>query len=105
MILLGEMRDYETISIAMTAAETGHLIFSTLHTQGAANAIDRILDVFPANEQSQIAVQLSMILQCVISMQLVPNIHGQQVAAFEIMTITPQLILSKALPLSEWIEQ
>lgn len=91
VILLGEMRDYETISIAMTAAETGHLIFSTLHTQGAANAIDRILDVFPANEQSQIAVQLSMILQCVISMQLVPNIHGQQIAAFEIMTITPAI--------------
>lgn len=91
VILLGEMRDYETISIAMTAAETGHLIFSTLHTQGAANAIDRIIDVFPANEQSQIAVQLSMILQCVISMQLVPNIHGQQVAAFEIMTINPAI--------------
>lgn len=91
VILLGEMRDYETISVAMTAAETGHLIFSTLHTLGAANTIDRIIDVFPANEQPQIATQLSMVLQCVISMQLVPDVNGQQVAAFEIMTLTPAI--------------
>lgn len=91
VILLGEMRDYETISVAMTAAETGHLIFSTLHTLGAANTIDRIIDVFPANEQAQIAMQLSMVLQCVVSMQLVPDIHGQQIAAFEIMTVTPAI--------------
>ena len=91
VILLGEMRDYETISVAMTAAETGHLIFSTLHTLGAANTIDRIIDVFPASEQAQIATQLSMVLQSVISMQLVPDVNGQQVAAFEIMTVTPAI--------------
>ena len=91
VILLGEMRDYETISVAMTAAETGHLIFSTLHTLGAANTIDRIIDVFPAAEQGQIATQLSMVLQSVISMQLVPDVNGQQVAAFEIMTVTPAI--------------
>lgn len=88
VILLGEMRDYETIGVAMTAAETGHLIFSTLHTLGAANTIDRIIDAFPAAEQKQISMQLSMVLQCVISMQLLPAVNGQQVAAFEIMTVT-----------------
>lgn len=91
VILLGEMRDYETISVAMTAAETGHLIFSTLHTPGAANTIDRIIDVFPASEQSQVAMQLSMVLQCVVSMQLIPDVNGQQAAAFEIMTVTPAI--------------
>ena len=91
VILLGEMRDYETIDVAMTAAETGHLIFSSLHTLGAVNSIERIIDVFPANEQLQISMQLSMILQCVVSMQLVPDIQGQQVAAFEIMTVTPAI--------------
>ena len=91
VILLGEMRDYETIDVAMTAAETGHLIFSSLHTLGAVNSIERIIDVFPANEQLQISMQLSMILQCVVSMQLIPDIHGQQVAAFEIMTVTPAI--------------
>lgn len=91
VILLGEMRDYETISVAMTAAETGHLIFSTLHTIGAANTIDRIIDAFPSSEQNQIAAQLSMVLQCVISMQLVPAANGQQIPAFEIMTLTPAI--------------
>lgn len=90
-ILLGEMRDYETIQIALTAAETGHLIFSTLHTIGAANTIDRIIDVFPSNQQTQIAVQLSMILQCIVSQQLVPSISGKLVPVFEIMTITPAI--------------
>ncbi len=89
VILLGEMRDYETIQVAMTAAETGHLIFSTLHTVGAANTIDRIIDVFPPNQQHQIAVQLSMVLQAVVSQQLVPSIQGTMVPAFEIMTVTP----------------
>lgn len=101
VILLGEMRDYETISVAMTAAETGHLIFSTLHTLGAANTIDRIIDVFPAGEQAQIAMQLSMVLQCVISIQLVPDINGQQIAAFEVMTVTPairNMIREKKIP-------
>jgi twitching motility protein PilT len=91
VILLGELRDYETMSVTMTAAETGHLIFSTLHTLGAANTIDRIIDAFPAAEQSQIAMQLSMVLQCVISMQLVPGVNGQQIAAFEVMTVTPAI--------------
>ncbi len=91
VILLGEMRDFETIQVAMTAAETGHLIFSTLHTIGAANTIDRIIDVFPPNQQRQIAVQLSMVLQAVISQQLIPTIDGHQVPAFEIMTVTPAI--------------
>lgn len=86
VILLGEMRDYETIEVAMTAAETGHLVISTLHTIGAANTIDRIIDVFPANQQRQIAVQLSMVLQGVVSQQLVPGIDGSLWPAFEIMT-------------------
>ena len=91
IILLGEMRDYETISVAMTAAETGHLLFSTLHTIGAANTIDRIIDVFPPNQQHQIAVQLSMVLNAVISQQLVPTVDGQMVPAFEIMSVTPAI--------------
>ena len=91
VILLGEMRDYETIDVAMTAAETGHLILSTLHTLGAANTIDRIIDVFPANQQRQIAVQLSMVLDAVISQQLVPALDGSRVPAFEIMTVTPAI--------------
>mgnify|MGYP000709555773 CR=1 FL=1 len=77
--------------VAMTAAETGHLVFSTLHTIGAANTVDRIIDVFPANQQRQIAVQLSMVLQAVISQQLVPTVDGKQVPVFEIMTITPAI--------------
>lgn len=91
VILLGEMRDYETINIAMTAAETGHLLFSTLHTIGAANTIDRIIDVFPANQQHQIAVQLSLVLTAVISQQLVPGVDGRMLPAFEIMTVTPAI--------------
>lgn len=91
VILLGEMRDYETIDVAMTAAETGHLVISTLHTIGAANTIDRIVDVFPANQQRQIAVQLSMVLQAVVSQQLVPGIDGRQIPVFEIMTVTPAI--------------
>lgn len=101
VILLGEMRDYETIDVAMTAAETGHLIFSTLHTIGAANTIDRIIDVFPANQQAQIAIQLSMVLQCIVSIQLVPDVNNQQIAAFEIMKVTPairNMIREKKIP-------
>jgi len=73
----------------MTAAETGHLIFSTLHTMGAANTIERIIDVFPANQQRQIAVQLASVLTAVVSQQLVPTVDGGQVPAFEIMHVTP----------------
>lgn len=91
VILLGEMRDYETMQVAMTAAETGHLIFSSLHTTGAANTIDRIIDVFPANQQKQISVQLSMVLQCIISQQLVPAADGGRIPVFEIMTMNPAL--------------
>ncbi len=87
VILLGEMRDYETISVAMTAAETGQLVLSTLHTLGAANTIDRIIDVFPINQQHQIRIQLSMILDAVVSQQLLPGVDGKLVPAFEIMTM------------------
>ncbi len=90
-ILLGEMRDYETIQVAMTAAETGHLILSTLHTVGAANTIDRIIDVFPNNQQHQIAVQLSMVLRAVVSQQLVPTVDGELIPVFEKMTVTPAI--------------
>ena len=91
VILVGEMRDLETISIAMTAAETGQLILSTLHTIGAAKSIDRIIDVFPDSRQQQIRVQLSMALQAVISQQLVPAIGGGLIPAFEIMVATPAI--------------
>ena len=92
VILLGEMRDLETISTAMTAAETGHLVFSTLHTSGAANTIDRIIDVFPPAQQHQIAVQLSSVLQAVVSQQLLPSTDGYSlVPAFEFMTVTPAI--------------
>lgn len=91
VILLGEMRDYETMSVAMTAAETGHLVLSTLHTIGASNTIDRIIDAFPPSQQHQILIQLSMVLQAVVSQQLVPTVDGRLVPAFEIMTITPAI--------------
>jgi twitching motility protein PilT len=91
VILLGEMRDYETINTAVTAAETGHLIFSSLHTIGAANTIDRIIDAFPATQQHQISVQLSSVLQAVISQKLLPGTNGGVVPAFEIMILTPAI--------------
>jgi len=85
IILLGEMRDFETIKTAMTAAETGHLVISTLHTIGAINTLDRIIDVFPPEQQQQVRVQLSMVLQTTVSQQLLPNKTGGQIPAFEIM--------------------
>lgn len=86
VILLGEMRDFETIRTAMTAAETGHLVISTLHTIGAANTIDRIIDNFPPNQQDQIRIQLSMVLQAVVSQQLIPRIDMVgEIPALEIM--------------------
>lgn len=86
VILVGEMRDLETIATAVTAAETGHLVFSTLHTNGAANTIDRIIDVFPPHQQQQIRTQLADVLQCVVSQQLLPRKDGRgRVAAFEVM--------------------
>ena len=91
VILLGEMRDYEAINTAVTAAETGHLIFSSLHTIGAANTIDRIIDVFPASQQHQISIQLASVLQAVVSQKLVPSVSGEMVPAFEIMVLTPAI--------------
>ena len=85
VILMGEMRDFETIQTVITAAETGQLVFSTLHTIGAAKTIDRIIDVFPPGQQQQIRVQLSMVLQAVVSQQLIPSVDGGLVPAFEIM--------------------
>ena len=91
VILLGEMRDYETMSVAITAAETGHLILSTLHTIGAANTIDRIIDAFPASQQPQILVQLSMVLHAIVSQRLLPTVDGREVPAFEVMFLTPAI--------------
>lgn len=85
VILVGEMRDSETIQIAMTAAETGHLVLSTLHTIGAANTIDRIIDSFPPDQQQQIRLQLSMVMEAVVSQQLIPGVDGKEHPAFEIM--------------------
>ena len=87
VILIGELRDSETIEIAMTAAETGHLVLSTLHTIGSANTIDRIVDAFPASQQGQIRVQLAMVLGSVISQQLVPKKDGGVLPAFEVMIV------------------
>ena len=91
VILLGEMRDHETIQTAMTAAETGHLILSSLHTLGAANSLNRIIDVFEPSQQHQIIMQLSMVLQAVISQQLVPDVNGKNIPVFEIMRLTPAI--------------
>jgi twitching motility protein PilT len=89
VILVGEMRDLETISTAITAAETGHLVFSTLHTIGAANTIDRIIDIFPAYQQQQIRTQLADVLECVVSQQLLQRRDGKgRIAAIEIMIKT-----------------
>ncbi len=89
VILLGEMRDIESIKIAITAAETGHLLMSSLHTTGASKTVDRILDTFPAEQQAQVRMQLSMVLRAVVSQRLVPKIGGGQVAVFEVMTVNP----------------
>lgn len=85
VILLGEMRDYETIGTAVTAAEMAQLLFSTLHTTGAAGTVDRIIDAFPPTQQRQIRIQLSMVLRAIVSQQLVPTVDGETVPAFEIM--------------------
>ncbi len=88
VILVGEMRDLETISLAVSAAETGHLVFGTLHTSSAAQTVDRIIDVFPPHQQAQIRTQLAESLQGVIAQTLIPKIGGGRVAALEIMTTT-----------------
>jgi twitching motility protein PilT len=90
VILVGEMRDLETIATALTAAETGHLVFATLHTQDAPQTVDRIIDVFPAHQQQQIRVQLATSLQGVVTQQLVPLVGGQgRTVAVEVMVATP----------------
>ena len=85
VILLGEMRDAETIRTAMTAAETGHTLIATLHTMGAVNTVDRIVDAFPSTQQAQIRVQLAEVLRTVVSQQLLPDVNGGLVPAYEIM--------------------
>ena len=85
MILLGEMRDAETIHTAMTAAETGHLLIATLYTKGTVNTIDRIVDTFPGGQQEQVRAQLSMVLRTVVSQQLLPGVDGSLAPAFEVM--------------------
>ncbi len=89
VVLVGEMRDFETIQSAITIAETGHLVFATLHTNSAAQTIDRIVDVFPENQQTQIRLQLSNVLEGVLSLRLVPAISGGRVPVSEILTATP----------------
>lgn len=91
VVLVGEMRDYETIASAMTVAETGHLVFATLHTATAAQTIDRIIDVFPAHQQGQIRQQLAATLQAVVSQRLIPLVQGGRVPAFEVMLATPAI--------------
>ncbi len=89
--MLGEMRDLETIQTAITAAETGHLLLSSLHTIGAAKTVDRILDTFPAEQQAQVRVQLSMVLKAVVSQRLVPTTDGKREVVFEVMTVNPAI--------------
>ena len=90
MILVGEMRDLETISTALTAAETGHLVFATLHTQDAPQTIDRVIDVFPPEQQGQIRVQLSVTLQGIMTQQLLPTADGAgRCVACEVLVPTP----------------
>ena len=93
VILVGEMRDPETISIALTAAETGHLVFSTLHTVGAAKTIDRIVDMFPSEQQQQVRTQLSTVCEGVVSQQLIKTIDGRKrVAALEVIVANPAIV-------------
>ena len=91
VIMLGEMRDIETISTAITAAETGHLLLSSLHTLGAAKTIDRVIDAFPANQQNQIRAQLSMVLKAVVSQRLVLTKEGKLYPVFEVMCVNPAI--------------
>ncbi len=87
VIMLGEMRDAETMQTAITAAETGHLLLSSLHTIGAARTVDRIIDAFPPNQQQQVRIQLSMVLRAVVSQRLIPTLEGELVPVFEVMTV------------------
>ncbi len=89
VVLIGEMRDLETIATAITVAETGHLVLATLHTNSAAQSIDRIIDVFPPHQQQQIRIQLSGVLQGIISQRLVPLVGGGRIAAAEVLVVNP----------------
>jgi len=91
VVLIGEMRDLETIEAALTISETGHLAFATLHTNSAAEAITRIVDVFPSNQQEQVRVTLSFVLQAVVCQQLMPKIGGGRTLAIEVMICTPAI--------------
>ena len=91
VILVGEIRELETIRTAITAAETGHLLLSSLHTIGAAKTNDRIIDAFPAEQQTQIRVQISMVLKAVVSQRLIPTTDNDRIAVFEVMTVTPAI--------------
>ena len=91
VVMLGEMRDLDTVRTAITAAETGHLLLSSLHTVGAAKTVDRIIDTFPAEQQAQIRVQLSMVLKAVVSQRLVPAKDGHRIPVFELMTVNPAI--------------
>ncbi len=89
VVLIGEMRDLETIATAITIAETGHLVLATLHTNSAAQSVDRMIDVFPPHQQQQIRVQLSGVLQGIVSQRLIPMVGGGRIAAAEILVVTP----------------
>ena len=92
MILVGEMRDLETVSTALTAAETGHLVFATLHTQSTAQTVDRVIDVFPPEQQAQVRTQLSIALQGIVTQQLLPTSDGRgRVVACEVLIPTPAI--------------
>lgn len=91
IVLVGEMRDYETIAAALTVAETGHLVFATLHTNSAAQTVDRVVDVFPENQQAQVRLQLSGTLEAIISQRLVPGASGGRVPAAEVLMATPAI--------------
>jgi twitching motility protein PilT len=91
IILVGEMRDLETIEAAITAAETGHIVFGTLHTTGAQGTVNRIIDVFPTNQQEQIRTQLSTSIIGILSQSLLPRIGGGRVAAYEMLVVTPAI--------------
>lgn len=108
IIMIGELRDLESIEIALTIAETGHLVLGTLHTNSASSTINRIVDVFPAEKQEQIRVQLSMNLRCVVTQQLVNSKDGKRIPVFEILVVTPavanQILNNKINQIDSFIE-
>lgn len=91
VVLVGEMRDFDTIQATLTIAETGHLVFATLHTNSASQTVDRIIDVFPEHQQNQVRIQLASVLEAVLSQRLMPSVDGGVTPMFEIMTATPAL--------------